>query len=256
MIPWIGGKQALCRAIISRFPADVRQRTYVEVFGGGASVLLNKERSVKEIYNDFNSNLVNLFRVVRDSPSELQAALRYILNAREDFDTVKARLARGHNKDPVLWARDFYQLIRHSYGGGGTSFGASPRSTWAAFPLIDAVAERFQYVVVEHMSYERLIRTHDSEGTIFYLDPPYVLTEDYYGNLFGPKDHLLLAETLFGAKAPWLLSYNDCDTIRALYSVPGIYIEKIERLNNMAQRYDPGNMYQERLIFNFDTLHC
>ncbi len=73
-------------------------------------------------------------------------------------------------------------------------------------------AERFQYVVVEHMSYERLIRTHDSEGTIFYLDPPYVLTEDYYGNLFGSKDHLLLAETLFGAKALWLLSYNDCDT--------------------------------------------
>lgn len=181
MIPWIGGKQALCRAIISRFPADFRQRSYVEVFGGGASVLLNKERSVKEIYNDFNSNLVNLFRVVRDSPSELQAALRYILNAREDFDTVKARLARGHNKDPVLWARDFYQLIRQSYGGGGTSFGASPRSTWAAFPLIDAVAERFQYVVVEHMSYERLIRI--SEGTIFYLDPPYVLTEDYYGTL-------------------------------------------------------------------------
>ena len=119
MIPWIGGKQALCRAIISRFPADFRQRTYVEVFGGGASVLLNKERSVKEIYNDFNSNLVNLFRAVRDSPSELQAALRYILNAREDFDTVKARLARGHNKDPVLWARDFYQLIRQSYGVRG-----------------------------------------------------------------------------------------------------------------------------------------
>ena len=114
-------------------------------------------------------------------------------------------------------------------------------------------AERFQYVVVEHMSYERLIRTHDSEGTIFYLDPPYVLTEDYYGNLFGPKDHLLLAETLFGAKALWLLSYNDCDAIRALYSVPGIYIEKIERLNNMAQRYDPGNMYQELLISNYDT---
>ena len=253
MIPWVGGKQALCRAIISRFPADFRQRSYVEVFGGGASVLLNKERSVKEIYNDFNSNLVNLFRVVRDSPSELQAALRYLLNAREDFDTVKARLARGHNKDPVLWARDFYQLIRQSYGGGGTSFGASPRSTWAAFPLIDAVAERFQYVVVEHMSYERLLRTHDSEGTIFYLDPPYVLTEDYYGDLFGFPDHMLLAEILLEIKARWLLSYNDCDTIRALYSVPGVYIEKIERINNLAQRYDPGTMYQELLISNYDT---
>ncbi len=253
LIPWVGGKQALCRAIISRFPADIRERTYVEVFGGGASVLLNKERSVKEVYNDFNSNLVNLFRMVREHPKELQARLRYRLNSREDFDAVKARLARGHYIDPILWAADFYQLIRQSYGGGGTSFGGNPRSMWASFPLIDAVAERFQYVVVEHMSYDRLIKTHDGEGTIFYLDPPYVLTEDYYGNLFGFPDHMLLAEILLGTTAPWLLSYNDCETIRALYSVPGIYIEKIERINNMAQRYDPGNMYQELLISNYDT---
>ena len=253
LIPWIGGKQALCRAIINRFPADFRQRTYVEVFGGGASVLLNKERSAKEVYNDFNSNLVNLFRVVREHPKELQARLRYRLNSREDFDAVKARLARGHYIDPILWAADFYQLIRQSYGGGGTSFGGNPRSMWASFPLIDAVAERFQYVVVEHMSYDRLIKTHDGEGTIFYLDPPYVLTEDYYGNLFSFSDHMLLAEILLGVTAPWLLSYNDCDTIRALYSVPGVYIEKIERINNMAQRYDPGNMYQELLISNYDT---
>ena len=108
-------------------------------------------------------------------------------------------------------------------------------------------------MVVEHMSYERLIPLHDSEGTIFYIDPPYVLTEDYYGNLFGFPDHMLLAEILLGTTAPWLLSYNDCETIRALYSVPGIYIEKIERINNMAQRYDPGNMYQELLISNYDT---
>lgn len=253
LIPWIGGKQALCRAIISRFPADFRQRTYVEVFGGGASVLLNKERSTKEVYNDFNSSLVNLFRVVREHPKELQARLRYRLNSREDFDAVKARLARSHYIDPILWAADFYQLIRQSYGGGGTSFGGSPRSIWASFPLIDAVAERFQYVVVEHMSYERLIKTHDGDGTLFYLDPPYVLTEDYYGNLFSFSDHMLLAEILVGATAPWLLSYNDCDTIRALYSLPGIYIEKIERINNLAQRYDPGNMYQELLISNYDT---
>lgn len=119
--------------------------------------------------------------------------------------------------------------------------------------MIDAVAERFQYVVVEHMSYERLLRTHDSEGTIFYLDPPYVLTEDYYGDLFGFPDHMLLAEILLEIKARWLLSYNDCDAIRVLYSVPGVYIEKIERINNLAQRYDPGNMYQELLISNYDT---
>lgn len=253
LIPWIGGKQALCRAIISRFPADYRQMKYVEVFGGGGSVILNKERSAKEVFNDFNSHLVNLYRMVRERPVELQAALRYVLNSREDFDAIRARMAHGHNNDPVLWARDFFQLFKQSYGGGGTSFGGNPRSMWASLPLIDAVAERFQYVVVENLDFERLFRLHDDEGTIFYLDPPYVLTEDYYGKLFGSKDHMRLANVLLGAKALWLLSYNDCETIRALYSVPGIYIEKVERINNLAQRYDPGSKYPELLISNYDT---
>lgn len=114
LIPWIGGKQALCRAIISRFPADYRQMKYVEVFGGGGSVILNKERSAKEVFNDFNSHLVNLYRMVRERPVELQAALRYVLNSREDFDAIRARMAHGHNKDPVLWARDFFQLFKQS----------------------------------------------------------------------------------------------------------------------------------------------
>lgn len=70
---------------------------------------------------------------------------------------------------------------------------------WASFPLIDAVAERFQYVVVEHMSYDRLIKTHDGEGTLFYLDPPYVLTEDYYGNLFSFSDHKQARKCLYGS---------------------------------------------------------
>ena len=41
---------------------------YVEVFGGVGSVLLNKERSVREVLNDANGNLINLYRVVREHP--------------------------------------------------------------------------------------------------------------------------------------------------------------------------------------------
>ena len=124
---------------------------------------------------------------------------------------------------------------------------------WAAFPLIDAVSARLQNVVIENMDFERLIKVHGGPGTIFYLDPPYVLTEDYYGNLFGSPDHFRLANALFESQGLWLLSYNDCDTIRNLYSVPGIYIEKIERINNLAQRYDPGSTYREVFISNYDT---
>jgi len=124
---------------------------------------------------------------------------------------------------------------------------------WAAFPLIDAVAARFQNVVVENLDFGRLIRNQDGPGTLFYLDPPYVLTEDYYGNLFGTPDHFRLADALLAAEGLWLLSYNFCQTIVDLYSVPGVYIEKIERINNLAQRFEPGAVYEEVFISNYDT---
>ena len=56
-----------------------------------------------------------------------------------------------------------------------------------------------------------------------------------------------------GIKGLWLLSYNYCPETVDLYSKPGLYIEKLERPNNTAQKYDPGSMYEEILVSNFDT---
>ena len=58
----------------------------------GGSVLLNKERSVREILNDANGNLINLYRVVREHPDELKDRLLYVLHSREDFQIAQHRL--------------------------------------------------------------------------------------------------------------------------------------------------------------------
>ena len=85
---------------------------YVEVFGGGGSVLLNKERSVREVLNDANGNLINLYRVVREHPEELKDRLLYVLHNREDFKLAQRRLAQFPPADPIQQAADFYQIIR------------------------------------------------------------------------------------------------------------------------------------------------
>ncbi|MDE6539057.1 MAG: DNA adenine methylase, partial [Ruminococcus sp.] len=70
-IPWVGGKSLLAKKIIEQFPDDIDR--YIEVFGGGGSVLFYKENHAKlEVYNDFNSCLVNLFRCVKYHRAELQ----------------------------------------------------------------------------------------------------------------------------------------------------------------------------------------
>jgi DNA adenine methylase len=72
-ISWIGGKNYLKKYITNRMPENGR---YIEVFGGAAWVLFYKDRHANmEVYNDYNSDLVNLFRCVKYHCSELQREL-------------------------------------------------------------------------------------------------------------------------------------------------------------------------------------
>src|SRR4051812_31635359 len=58
-----GGKFRLAAWIMAHFPDH---RCYVEPFGGGAGVLLQKPRAFAEIYNDLDGDVVNYFEVLRD----------------------------------------------------------------------------------------------------------------------------------------------------------------------------------------------
>ena len=252
---WVGGKRSLRDAILARMPLFYER--YIEVFGGAGWVLFHKPPGTDlEVYNDFNSNLANLYRCVREKPQELKSRLKYVLNSREDFDIISSLHKRGEleNMHDADRAAKFYQLIRYSYASGLDSFGSQPHSIWADFPMIDLAARRLQKVVIENKDFEKLIRQYDRPVSFFYCDPPYYATEDYYADVgFTKEDHVRLRDSLLSIGGKFLLSYNDCPEIRKLWDKPGIMIESIERLNNLAQRYDGGCMYGELLISNYDT---
>ena len=157
-ISWIGGKKLLRDDILARLPPKYDK--YIEVFGGAGWVLFRRTPDKRmEVYNDFNSNLVNLFRCVRDKPDKLKYKLRYVLNSREDFDRIamlhkKKLFSKLHDVDR---AAKFYQLIRYSYASGLDSFGCQPHSMWADFPQIDMASQRLQKVVIEKRDFERRI---------------------------------------------------------------------------------------------------
>ena len=242
----------MLKDILARFPAEFRSMTYLEVFGGGASVLFNKPPSQKEILNDYNGDLIHFYRCVRECPELLIDRLLFVLNSREDWKLAVKRLQRQEYDDPLQRAADFYHVLCFSYGGGGRSFGLTPRPMWSRFPLIMEACGRLQGVVIENMDFEKVIRANDSPQTFLYCDPPYFETEDYYSG-FTPSDHERLQSLLLNAQGKWLLSYNDCPEIIELYQKPGLYIERVERINNLMQRYESGARYSELLISNYET---
>jgi Site-specific DNA methylase len=250
---WVGGKKALREVILDRFPAEYKR--YVEVFGGGGWVLFYKPPgSDFEVFNDYNRNLVNLYRCVREHPMQLKDELYFTLNSRCDFEYMKEVLHTQADLPDIRRAAYFYQVLRESYAASMDSFAAQPHSMWKNFqPIINACA-RLQSVVIENRDFERVIKQYDRPESFFYCDPPYYATEDYYKDVgFGTADHERLADCLAGIQGKFLLSYNDCLEIRSLYDKPGYRIESVERLHNMKQRFSAGEQYPELLISNYDT---
>lgn len=250
---WVGGKKALRDEILARFPRNYKR--YIEVFGGAGWVLFHKPPGNDfEVFNDFNCNLVNLYRCVREQPEALRNELRYMLNSRLDFEYMKGMLHSRAVLPDVRRAAYYYALIRYSYAAGTSTFGSQPHAMWNNFPLIESAAGRLQKVVIENKDCVKLIRQYDRPESFFYCDPPYYNADQYYEAVSSDGfDHAGLADALLGIKGKFLLSYNDCPEIRALYDRPGIVVEGISRLSNIAQRYENGKQYPELLISNYDT---
>jgi len=220
-------------------------------------VLFHKpSRNDFEVYNDRNSLLVNLYRCVRDKHDKMIDELRYALNSREEFDRIRAELARDSHAMDVQKAAWFYQLIRYSYASGVTSFGGQRHNIRKDFPLIEQSHIRLGDVVIKNRDFEKLIGQYDCPVSFFYLDPPYHSTESYYKNIgkegFTDKDHVRLRDTLMQIQGKFLWSYNDDDFVRALYKYPNIRMMEVSRLNTIKQRYDNGVQFAELLTANYD----
>ena len=281
-IPWVGGKRAILPVILDCFP-DTYER-YIEPFGGGGSVILGKPKTSFEVYNDYDGDLVNLFRCVKYRPMALIKELRrFPYNARKDFELL-ARTLDGENiyelyiddelekagelfsgkqlariqkiltdraRDfDVIRAAAFYQQCHYSYAGGRTSLDCHGSSIMRTIPAILLAYRRLAEVFIENKDFEALIGHYDRPGAFFYCDPPYYMTEKMYKAGFERSDHLRLRDRLIAIQGLWLLSYNNCPEIREWYS--NYYIIDIARLNNIAQQYEAGSQYKEVLIANYD----
>ena len=138
----IGGKKLLRNAIISEFPNKESYNTYVEVFGGAGWVLFHKEKhALKEIYNDINSDLVNLFKCVKYHCSELQKELNFMINSRELFNCYLSQLNSKGLTDIQRAAR-YYYLVKLSYGATIDTYGAVKKDVEKIKYYIEKIQER------------------------------------------------------------------------------------------------------------------
>lgn len=246
-IGWIGGKRALRDEIIARFPA-VPPKRYIEVCGGAGWVLFRKERipGQLEVFNDINSQLINLYKCVKYHEPELQRYLQDVPFSRELFEDFKAG-TRGLT-DIQKAARYFY-IVKHSFGSVQRSFATAGHGMGKTLDRLPLIRNRLNGVLLENKDFENLIRVYDRPDALFYVDPPYVGSEKLYDMPFAQSDHNRLCDVLKAVKGKWILSYNDCPEIRDMYE--WAHIESVTRKNLLPGKASARKDFGELIIRNY-----
>src|SRR5207249_1354239 len=104
---WYGGKYSHLDWILPLLP---KAHHYCEPFGGSAAILINREPSPLETYNDVDGEVVNFFRVLRDQKEGLIEAIGLTPFSREEFELAISGPTEGISD--LERARRFYVRAR------------------------------------------------------------------------------------------------------------------------------------------------
>lgn len=193
-------------------------KTYIEPFGGSGAILFAKEPSPVEIYNDLFSDLVTLYRVLRD-PKAYKKLIQFLEHSpysREMFGESKEALA-GETLSSVERAGHFFIAIRQSFSGLGSYWSSAGKVGKAkstpyrhAIDRLPEVHERLRHVHIEHKDAVECIKHYADSKSLVYCDPPYVfgtrVSPAAYKYEYTDEQHEQLIETLLTVPGHKVLS--------------------------------------------------
>ncbi|MFQ5915331.1 MAG: DNA adenine methylase [Nitrospinota bacterium] len=229
---WYGGKFNHLAWLLRLLP---NSHHYCEPFAGSAAVLLNREPSPVETYNDIDGEVVNFFRVLRNQPNKLIKAIALTPFSREEF---YGAINGGAKKISRLErARRFYIRARQARTGLAQT---ATLGRWAnckntsragmsgvisrwlgGVEALDEIAQRLLRVQIENRPATEVIRLYESHKTLFYCDPPYLHEtrgdSKAYGFEMDEEEHRELAKTLNSCTGKVAISGYRCDPMDELY---------------------------------------
>jgi DNA adenine methylase len=229
---WYGGKFNHLNWLLPLLPTATH---YCEPFAGSGAVLLNREPSPVETYNDIDGEVVNFFRVLRDRQEELIRSIGLTPFSREELRI--AAQAPTEDLSELERARRFFVCARQVRTGLAQTASAG---RWAHCKLtsragmagavsrwlgsvegLSEIVQRLLRVQIENAPAIEVIQRYDSEETLFYCDPPYPHASrgdrHAYGYEMTDNDHCKLAEVLIQTKGKVALSGYHCELLDKLY---------------------------------------
>jgi DNA adenine methylase len=208
-LSYYGGKQTLAGAILKLIP---KHRLYGEPFLGGAAVFFAKEPSKVEIINT-NGEIINFYDVLQRDFASLEKEVVISLHSRKQHRQARVIYENPEMFDRIKRAWAIWMLANSSYGSMlDSGFGYDRVGTASknldnkrgAFSVDYAIC--LQRVQIECCDALRIIRSRDAGDAFFYLDPPYVGSDQGHYDGYTQEDFDALLGLLGGLQGKFLLS--------------------------------------------------
>ncbi len=259
---WYGGKFSHLDWLLPLLPDCLH---YCEPFAGSGAILLNREPSPVETYNDIDGEVVNFFKVLREHKEKIIEQIALTPFSREEF-AIACELSP--DLSPVERARRFYVRARQVRTGLAqtASIGrwANCKNTSRAgmsgvvsrwlggVEQLDFIAERLLRVQIENRSAIEIIQLYDSKDTLFYCDPPYIHETrgdtSSYGFEMNDSQHKQLASVLNSIEGKAAVSNYECELMEELY--PCVKWQKVYSLEKTI--HSTKDKRQEVLWVNYE----
>ncbi|MGH4038059.1 MAG: DNA adenine methylase [Sphaerochaeta sp.] len=251
LLKWVGGKRQLINSIIPLVPDTFS--TYVEPFIGGGALFFALEPK-KAIINDYNEELMNVYKVVRDNPEQLIEMLTVHKEnfSKEYFYKVREydRMINYNKLSNIKKAARFIFLNKTCFNGlyrvnlkgqFNTPIGNYVNPNIVNETLIRDLSNYLNSneITMNTGNYVDSLKNLDKNSFV-YLDPPYAPISytssftSYTDKGFTKKDQQILkkeCDKLIEQKIFFIQSNSDCEFIRNLYSEKDKYEYKIINVN-------------------------
>lgn len=216
-ITYYGGKQQMLRHILPKIPPH---HTYVEPFFGGGSVFWGKPPSAAEVVNDISNRLITFYKVLKYDLDELQTQIDETFHSRAQHRETDGEYKSGVSasgdeeiRDVLRMAWAVWVQTNMSFSsviGGGFGYDKYGKCALKIFNkkhlLCQAYQERLKFVTIESYDVLKVMRAYDTPDTFFYLDPPYVSSDQGMYKGYGEADFVKLLDACAGLKGKFLLS--------------------------------------------------
>jgi len=231
-IRYAGGKSLAVGYVIELLPDDIKKVVSPFLGGGSIEIAMSKQLGLEVIGYDIFDILCNYWKFQIEKPNLLYEKLKEIKPNKKSFEKIRLILNDVWKKkiklDPLTLAVYYVYNFNLSYGPGFMGWASDIYLNEARYKRMIERIRDFdpQNLQVKCAEFQEVIKNYPND--FLYCDPPYYIGKDskMFKGIYPMRNipvhhkgfpHEALRDLLKNHKGGFILSYNNCETIRGYY---------------------------------------